>query len=147
MPAKKSNVKILSSYMDEIYRVDQHAKIMRKLTRSLSRRRFDAIAFTGTSGAAVAYPLSLRLKKPLICVRKEKAHSDRKVEGAYGAKNYIIVDDFISSGRSNDRIRRAVKAAYTQAKYPEPKCVGIYLYREELADPRKDYAGIPVRKL
>ena len=97
-----------------------------KLLRLFRRKNpFDAIAFTGTSGAALAYPLSYLLGMPLICVRKSirDNHFGSKLEGLVSAKKYIIVDDFIESGKTINRITRSIKSENKKAK-----CVGIYLY-------------------
>ena len=57
---------IQTDYLGKIYRVNDFVKVVNKAARSIQtfRRKnpFDAIAFTGTSGAALAYPLSLKLK-------------------------------------------------------------------------------------
>ena len=46
-----------------------------------------AIAFSGMSGALIAPIVALRLKKPLIMVRKDndESHSGRLVEGVIGS--------------------------------------------------------------
>ena len=88
-----------TDYLERVYRVNSFIKVVNKAVTILRKYRrkhpFDAIAFTGTSGAALAYPISYKLGIPLICVRKSRSNSHfyGKVEG-YLASKYIIVDDF-----------------------------------------------------
>jgi adenine/guanine phosphoribosyltransferase-like PRPP-binding protein len=103
-----------------------------KLKRFRRKVSFDAIAFTGSSGAALAYPISYLLGVPLICIRKsiKDNHSGLKLEGAVSAGTYIIVDDFIESGRTINKIKKAINAENKKAK-----CVGIYLYNNCALNP------------
>jgi len=88
---------------------------------------FEAIAFTGVSGAALAFPLAAKLNVPLLCVRKpkESTHSFYPVEGYLAAERYIIVDDFIDYG---DTINFIVRAISEQSTATFAKCIGIYQY-------------------
>ena len=85
---------------------------------------FDAIAFTGTSGSALAYILGYSLNIPLICVRKttEKAHYRGNVEGYLDAKRILIIDDFIETGDTITNILDQLN------KYQSGKCVAILCY-------------------
>lgn len=96
-----------------------------KKLRAIKRNHpFDAIAFTGSSGAALAYPLSYLLKLPLIHVRKGSSHyGGGKIEGTISSKRYIIIDDFIETGAS---IRRIIKAVNSELE--DAKLVAICLY-------------------
>jgi len=116
---------VLTEYLHNIYK---DPIIFRAVVRTMvekirvlkKRTRIDAIAFSGTSGAAVGYPLGYSLGIPLLCVRKQgdKTHSPyttvegnfRSRDGRSGRKtmNYIIVDDFVASGATIARIRRLV---------------------------------------
>lgn len=137
---------VATSYLGAVYNVNRFAKTMTAMCALLRKHKFEAIAFTGTSGAAFAYPLSIRLKKPLICVRKEGSHYGSKVEGVYGIKNYVIVDDFISSGDTVDKIINEVEDMARKNRVAKPKCVGIFLY-SEWAEGRESYADIPIKTL
>lgn len=64
--------------------------------------------------------MSFLTKTHLICVRKDKAHTCKKVEGAIGVERYLIVDDFICSGKTIKKIISALKG----------KPVGILLYND-----------------
>lgn len=89
----------------------------------------DAIAFTGSSGAAIAFPLAARYKLPLIMIRKDgdQCHG-ASLECNYHGRitNYIIVDDFICTGATIRRIiAKIAKGARRRNGYP-PECIGIY---------------------
>lgn len=126
---------IRSTYLEDIYHVNSFTDLIKQATNALREFRkqnyFDSIAFSGYSGAAFAYPISYKLKIPLICVRKENESShyaryktSNKVEGFYSAKKYLILDDFMATGLT---IRRILKNI--DAKIPEAKCIAIALWR------------------
>ncbi len=101
---------------------------VRKLKRKL---KFDAIAFTGLSGAGVAFAVSARTGIPLMCVRKARASNHgMRIEGtARKVSSYLILDDLISTGETIDRMIKTInKEAYDASE--RPKCVGILLWRE-----------------
>lgn len=89
---------------------------------------FDAIAFRGISGAALAFPLSVKLKKSLLCIRKRDSshHSQYVVEGNVNVGSYIIIDDFIDTGATISDIMTDI-VDYLDSK---PDCVGMYLYNQ-----------------
>jgi orotate phosphoribosyltransferase len=90
---------------------------------------FDAIAFTGLSGSIIAGAVALSMDKYLYCVRKsnESRHSDHVVEGPATGLRYVILDDFISTGATIERIIEMV-SAHTEGK---AECVGAYLWRDD----------------
>lgn len=90
--------------------------------RALKYHTFDAIAFRGMSGAMIGPSVALELEKTFILVRKpnDNTHSEHLVEGDLGARRYVILDDFISSGRTQEAI---VNAIYEVA--PKAKCIGL----------------------
>lgn len=97
---------------------------------------FEAIAFTGVSGALVGAPVALRLGKYPIVVRKpsDGSHSQYEVEGVTGEFRYAIVDDFIASGSTIRRIIDQVKMHREQAE-----CVAVFLWNwEERGRPFRD---------
>lgn len=71
--------------------------------------KFEALAFTGNSGAMVGPAIAMRLGCDMILVRKKEAkgHSMYNVEGAVDAK-YCIVDDLISTGKTIDTIKESI---------------------------------------
>lgn len=123
---------ISTSYLARVYYIDDFVKSINRAAKVIGEFRkkhpFDAIAFTGCSGAAFAYPLSAKMKIPLICVRKKDgSHNDRPLEGFLGAKKFLIVDDFIASGGTIRKIVATIKKhAKMKNKYPKP--VGVFLY-------------------
>ena len=90
--------------------------------------KFDAIAFSGSSGCAIAFTLAAKHKIPLIYVRKngEKAHSNSTVECNHKhlvVKKYLIVDDFVDSGRTIEWIVHSIdKHAKAKGAYPAEAC-------------------------
>jgi|GEM_PF-3585291 hypothetical protein len=110
--------KILSTVIDDVIRVIKK-----------SRKKFDAIAFRGMSGAVVAPAVAAKLGKPLILVRKdcENSHSSSMVEGCEKDQcEYIIIDDFVCSGATIkatiDMIDEEFGGGYNYS------CVGVFLY-------------------
>jgi len=107
----------------------------RRKAVELIRRRildlppFEAIAFTGLSGSVLAGAVALEMDKYLYCVRKsnESRHSEYQVEGPSTGLRYIILDDFICTGSTVDRIIELVNA-HTEGK---AECVGAYLWRDD----------------
>lgn len=99
-----------------------------KAADALGSLRFDAIAFTGLSGALLGSAVAMRLEKLLYCVRKvgENRHSDHEVEGPLGEFRYVIIDDLIHTGGTLRRIIRQVR----QHSDNQAKLVGIWLYRD-----------------
>lgn len=136
--AKSHNVN--TSYLDKVYYPYKFKRTINKASRILSKyikiNKIDAIAFTGTSGAALAYPLSYLLDIHLICVRKSAKdnHHREIIEGCLSAKKYIIVDDFFETGKSINRIISSYAKINKAAKL-----LGIYLYDSEKHVMYKDY--------
>lgn len=144
---KKKIHEIQTDYLGRLYS-EKFFKIVpaavKKIRAFKKKHPFEAIAFTGSSGAGLAYPLSYILKMPLIHVRK-KGDSQNYfpvIEGTISASSYIIVDDFISSGKTVRRILREIKENINN----KPKPIGIFLYDAD--DFRSnDWNGIPIIKV
>lgn len=85
---------------------------------------FTTIAFRGISGALIAPMIAAELGKSLMAVRKDHptGHGSNAVEGDQNAKQYIIVDDFIATGKTIREIIQAVSSSYGRA---EAMCVGV----------------------
>jgi adenine/guanine phosphoribosyltransferase-like PRPP-binding protein len=85
--------------------LDDLAEKVSKTVEALRRRRkhFDSIVVRGNSGVIVGSPVALRLRVPLVVVRKpgEGSHSSHKVinVGNLGDR-WLFLDDFISTGRT-----------------------------------------------
>lgn len=96
---------------------------------------FDAIAFQGSSGSAIAFSVSAATQIPLILVRKEEEVSHgRKIEGTKkDIKRYIIIDDFICSGTTVQRILDKINDE------ADIHCVGIILYNPKLSSTERKF--------
>jgi hypoxanthine phosphoribosyltransferase len=112
-----------------VFELDSVKKIIPQAAKLLKGMKFDAIAFRGMSGCLFAAPLSLRLRKPLLMVRKPCAcpsstHTKMKVEGDINAQTYIIVDDFIGTGRT---VREIISTLQQWAEFDDRslKCIGV----------------------
>ncbi len=119
---------IRSGYLLEELNPSQLKKALARARKCLRKENidFDSIAFQGISGAILAPPIAISLHKQLLLVRKssniEKSHSCFPVEGYDKVENYIIVDDFIESGKTVCEIIKKIKTFSTKAK-----CLGILI--------------------
>lgn len=106
---------------------------------------FDAIAFSGMSGALYAIPVANALNKELLIVRKKEGHhSGMKMEGYYSTSNdarYIIIDDFTDSGTTLVRIIDAIKSVTSEP----PVC--IILYSQYLSVVHREITKYPIHLL
>ena len=103
--------------------VSRTCKVIRRICPDVG-----AIAFSGMSGALIAPIVALRLKKPLIMVRKDNdgSHSSLAVEGVVGSDTYIILDDQISTGATVRRIKKHIKKFDPDTKYLGTLCYSDY---------------------
>lgn len=124
---KKFIHKIQTDYLGKVYGkgfLKLVPKAVKKLRAIKRKHSFDAIAFTGSSGAALAYPLSYLLKMPLIHVRKGTSHYGKgKIEGTISSKRYIIIDDFIETGASIRRVINAINSELSSDTKPAAICL------------------------
>lgn len=123
---------ISSCYLEKVMDPQNLPKVVRRFACVVrkSKIEFEAIAFRGMSGALVAPMLAHHMKKGLLVVRKpsEQSHG-AKVEGMIDAERYIIVDDFISSGKTVKEIQETIHHYRKAINEPvSAKCVGIFLY-------------------
>jgi adenine/guanine phosphoribosyltransferase-like PRPP-binding protein len=136
--SRKITHSIQTNYLDKVYSkqfLDLVPEAIKIITAYRKKHPFDAIAFTGSSGAAIAFPLSFFLKLPLIHIRKDdKNHYGKPIEGTISSKKYLIVDDLIASGAT---IRNIVKTINKEYKH-KAKPVGIYLYDSDRNFPAFD---------
>lgn len=98
---------------------------------------FDGIAVAGVSGLIVGSVLAAMWCCDLFVVRKpgESSHSVCTVEGPRKVGRYLIVDDFVASGATAERIRTQM-ATYR----PHMECVGVYVY----AGQEGRFHGLPI---
>jgi len=106
---------------------------------------FDSIAVRGMSGSIVASAIAFELEKNIIIIRKDKdnTHSDATVEYSFYPRKYIIVDDFISSGKTIKTIIEEMEEDALKCHYDNPKCIGVFLY----CDPDPDESKIVLKEI
>ena len=125
---------ISTSYLSTIFYPETFPKTIEaslEVARRLKEERgFDTIAFSGMSGAAMAFILANEMKLPLLCVRKkgESSHyvngyEDRILEGNLTTEKFLLVDDFISSGKTVNYMLDCIKK-----DIPTAVCVGMLMY-------------------
>lgn len=95
------------------------------------------IVCMGSSGQAVAWPVSYKLGIPVCVVRKrgENSHAGRITgDGVMGT--YIVVDDLIESGATITRVFGTIREAVEDTNmgrgesFTVPNCAAIFLYNE-----------------
>ena len=94
---------------------DLEPAVHRAVRACEGRPGFNMIAVQGVSGMAIGFPLAVKLGVPIVVVRKpdEDSHSDAGTitgESVKG-KRCLFVDDFVSMGRTRQRVRLAVERA------------------------------------
>ena len=92
---------------------------------------FDAVAFTGSSGACIAFVLAYETNIPLLYVRKprEKSHGNNLESNLRTSiKKYLIVDDFIDSGDTVRNMVKRINRACTAKSMNPPEPVGVFLF-------------------
>ena len=149
MPKKKTiRHEIQTEYLGKVYGKEFLSlvpQVVKKLRAIKRKHPFDAIAFTGSSGAALAYPLSYLMKIPLIHVRKadDSHYSGGLIEGTISSKRYVIIDDFIESGKT---VKRIIKNINKELKKSGAKPAAICLYSEWSSKNQFNYYGnkIPI---
>lgn len=128
-----------ASWLNMMLDPETRRKALDRVKHVMSFHHFDAIAFSGLSGALAAPILAIELNKTLLCVRRKgescdsiftrdhhaavQSHSTNNVEGDRGAKRYIIVDDFTSTGTTVAHIFDEV-FFYV----PHAQCIGVVEY-------------------
>lgn len=125
------------SYFDASIDARRRRTIARALKFLRARTdQFDAIAFSGMSGATMAPILAYMLNKQLIIVRKDadlegNSHATSTVEYADGGlrDRILIVDDFVSSGATIRRIMSKIHDVRLRVSF-----VAVYCYERGYDD-------------
>jgi orotate phosphoribosyltransferase len=97
--------------------------------RRLANVEFDTLIGTGFSGGVVIPALALAMGKKFVLIRKEtddSHHGSGMLLGELGER-WIFVDDFVSSGRTRERVLRKVEETAREYKV-ETEYVGQYMY-------------------
>jgi len=105
--------------------------VARKLARLIDKTGADAVVVTGKSGIAMGFAAAMFADIPLVTLRKQgdSTHGLR-IEGPHIlVTRYIILDDFIDSGATVERIDNEI-AEYAECvnRGTPPICVGIIEY-------------------
>lgn len=111
-------------------------RVVKKIVVLKKKLRFQAIAFTGSSGAAIAYAVSAATGIPLIHVRAKgtKSHGDA-IEGSdKRVERYVILDDMIASGATVRRVYTNVQRLASRS-WNTIECVGVLLYADNIERP------------
>lgn len=102
---------------------------VRKTTKNLREYldEFDSIVVTGMSGVVVGVPVSMRLRKPLVILRKPNDNShhgrDKFINRAKLGDQSLFLDDFVSSAKTRSHVVKKVEAEGGQV-------VAQYTYRD-----------------
>lgn len=118
-------------YMDQA--VFDLAGIIETAKKRLAGVDFDTLVGTGFSGGIVIPSLALALGKKFVLIRKEtddSHHGRGKLVGELGDK-WIFVDDFVSSGRTRDRVISKIAEVEDDwgNKVRKSTLVGQYMYQ------------------
>jgi hypothetical protein len=118
---------INTGYLGCIYYPKAYVKVVEAVACYLEKieGEFETLAFSGSSGAAVAYPVAALIGCHLSHVRKADGNhfSSRngRVEGYHHGNGiipepcrYIIIDDFVESGGTLERIIEGMYCKPTQ---------------------------------
>lgn len=117
-----------------------HSKRQSQIRRAVRAIReqnldFDSIVCTGISGIIAAPTIAERLKKRLVIVRKDETSHGEQVESIGQINKYLIIDDFIETGETLNRIMEILE----DYPYLNGKPVGAYLYAQQARGLFKDY--------
>lgn len=120
---------LVSHYLEYALKMESRKNIIKKAIIDLETVAdcFDFIAVTGTSGLLMGPSIADALNKPTVVIRKarETSHSMFEVEGDIPGPNYIIVDDFVSTGRTIANIISQIE----KQREEETNCVGVRCYK------------------
>jgi orotate phosphoribosyltransferase len=73
----------------------------------------------------VLLPVALKLNKPFAVVRNKNSHSDLRVEGDDRARDYVIIDDLIQSGKTGRKVIKEMRL------WNDSEPIGIVLYHRQ----------------
>lgn len=125
------------------------AKAIKKL---MAETDADCVVVHGNSGVSCGFAALMYENFPLILLRKDNDNSHGSpMEGPNGHNvlRYLILDDFIYTGSTMERIKAKIVALANQSGggLPTPECVGIVLYGHHRGSDFSFHDGqrVPVR--
>ena len=118
-------------YFDEAVRdlpgvIDQCKQALRGID-------FDTIVGTGFSGGVVIPALAMSMGKKFVLIRKESDdshHGRGRLVGELGSR-WIFVDDFVSSGRTRERVITKIADAVVGTDLGGTTMVGQFMYQRD----------------
>lgn len=119
--------KFRTYYMDDaLFNLED---VISRAEKALEGVDFDTLVGTGFSGGIVIPSLALKMGKKFVLVRKDdddSHHGRGRLVGALGEK-WIFVDDFVSSGRTLERVKSKIRDACVLNGITTEQ-VGQYMY-------------------
>lgn len=104
-------------------------EVIEEAKGKLADVEFDTLVGTGFSGGVVIPALALAMGKKFVLIRKEtddSHHGKGRLLGELGEK-WVLVDDFVSSGKTRRRILSKIEEA-AEERGANTECVGEYMY-------------------
>ena len=140
-----------TTYSQEAVRM--RAKFAAKAIKELmAETDADCVVVHGNSGVSCGFSALMYENFPLILLRKDNDNSHGSpIEGPRGhdVLRYLILDDFIDTGATVERIKAKIITLSDQSGggLPRPECVGIVLYGHHSSDgfSFRDGKRVPVR--
>lgn len=130
-----------SDYLTPVF--NNQYRIVPEVIALVNKLKPNALAFRGYSGSSIGCIVSYLTGIPAIYVRKEydkEPTHGTSIEASANYLNlgsYVIIDDFISSGRTVDAIMEALEPRHLL-------CTGIILYYAQYRKPDKYYNNVPI---
>ena len=133
-------------------RVGERAAFAAKAIKELrSQTGSTSVVVHGNSGVSCGFAALMASTEDfnLVLLRKDNDNSHGSpIEGPDGHRlgKYLILDDFVSSGATMNRIRDKIDTLHGQVPWssPKPECVGIVLYGYHRTDSFKFNDGYTV---
>ena len=138
--------------MDEVRIRAEHAA--RAINKMMAETDATSVVVHGNSGVSCGFAALMlsHADSNIVLLRKDNDNSHgAPIEGPEGHRlgRYLILDDFVATGATMNRIRDKIATLHQQHGQPEytPECVGIVLYGYHGGDSFKFYDGhtVPAR--